>query len=91
MSDYKKKYEPINCSFHDVLLEKATFRKVTEITYHTVDGIQKQTKNIIKDVYTKSSEEFMLLDNGEVIRLDHIVSVDGALLPETSCNVKKKG
>lgn len=89
MSNYKKKYEPINCSFHDVLLEKATFRKVTEIVYHTTDGIQKQTKNVIKDVYTKRGEEFMLLDNEEVIRLDYIVSVDGVLLPETSCNIKK--
>jgi len=89
MSEYKKKYQPINCSFHDVLLEHATFRRRIEIVYHAIDGTRKESQNIIKDVYTKSKEEFMLLDDGNTIRLDHIVSVDGALLPETSCNISK--
>lgn len=88
MEKYKKEYQPINCSFHDILLEKATFRKTVEIIYYATDGTQKQSLNRIKDVFTKNSAEFMLLDNGELIRLDYIVSVDGIALPETSCNVK---
>lgn len=89
MSTYKKKYEPINCSFHDVLLENATFRKRITIVYNEIDGTQKEGNNIIKDVYTKNSEEFMLLDDGEIIRLDHIVRVDGLLMPKTGCNITK--
>jgi Rho-binding antiterminator len=89
MSAYKKKYHPINCSFHDILLENATFGKNIAIIYNEVEGTRKESNNIIKDVYTKNSEEFMLLDDGKIIRLDHIVSVDGVLLPETSCNISK--
>lgn len=90
MSEYKKKYKPINCSFHDVLLEKATFRKRIVIVYNEIDGTQKEGNNIIKDVYTKNSEEFILLDDAKIIRLDHIVSVDGLLMPETACNISKR-
>jgi Rho-binding antiterminator len=89
MSEYNKKYEPINCSFHDILLENATFRKRILIVYYELDGAKKEGNNIIKDVYTKNKEEFMLLDDGKIIRLDHIVSVGGILLPETSCNISK--
>ncbi len=89
MSDYKKKYEPINCSFYDVLLEKATFRKQVEIVYYTKDGEKETCKDIIKDVYTKNGEEFMLLKSETIVRLDHIYSVDGVLLPKTSCNIPK--
>ncbi|BDS09409.1 hypothetical protein [Aureispira anguillae] len=88
MENYKRKYQPINCSFHDLLLEKATFRKTVEIIYYSVNGTRQETSSIIKDVFTQKSGEFMLLSNEELIRLDHIVSVDGVLLPETSCNIQ---
>jgi len=89
MSEYKKKYQPINCSFHDILLEKATFRKKIILVYYEINGTKKEEHKTIKDVYTKNKEEFILLDDDKIIRLDHIVSVDGVLLPETSCNIAK--
>lgn len=90
MSEYKKKYEPINCSFYDVLLENATFRRRIVIVYNEMDGTQKEGNNIIKDVYTKNGEEFILLDDAKIIRLDHIVSVNGLLMPKTGCNISKR-
>lgn len=37
---------------------------------------------IIKDVYTKNKEEFLLTDDGTVIRLDYLLSVDGEEIPK---------
>ena len=78
-------YRPINCDFHDHLLDRATRRASVRVTYSTKDG--KVTKeSVIKDVYTKKGEEFMLLSTGNVIRLDHLIEVDGIPLPkDASC------
>lgn len=80
-------YIPINCGFHDLLLDRATRRSVVELVY--LVGGKPQTKHTtFKDVYTKQKEEFLLLSDGEIIRLDHIVSVDGVELPrDNSCKV----
>ncbi|MEM1326264.1 MAG: hypothetical protein AAGI23_09940 [Bacteroidota bacterium] len=75
-----QKYTPIACSFHDILLDRATRRRVVDIAYTDVDGNIKSTTAIIKDVFTKEGEEFMLLDNELTIRLDFLVSVDGEAL-----------
>ena len=76
----KKQYIPINCGFHDLLLDRATRRSVVVLEYVVEE--EKRTKEaIFKDVYTKQKEEFLLLKDGEIIRLDHIISVDGVQRP----------
>lgn len=84
MSGAEKTYKPINCEFHDKLLDKATLKKACEITYNATEG-QKTTIDIIVDVYTKNKAEYMQLSQGLIIRLDHIISVDGDVLPDSNC------
>lgn len=81
-----QKYRPIDCNFHDLLLDRATRKSIVDLEYISLKG--KQVKQIIiKDVYTKQGEEFLLMKSGETIRLDQIVSLDGIVLPENkSCN-----
>jgi len=73
----KKKYIPIDCGFHDLLLDRATRRSVVELEYLDSNAQATTKATVIKDVYTKQKEEFLLMDDGEIIRLDQIVSVDG--------------
>ena len=80
-------YQPISCSYHDILLEKATFRKRCTIVYHDAAQQPLQVEAIIKDVYTQAGAEYMLLDNQQIIRLDYIVSVDGQVRPDSSCAI----
>jgi len=75
MSNYNTPYQAINCSFHDVLLEKATFGKVQNIQYMTPDQKKVVLDERIIDVYTKSGSEYMVLENRITIRLDHIIAV----------------
>ncbi len=75
-----KTYTPIDCNMYDILLAKATLRANCNIKYYSKNGDTAQIKARIIDVYTKANEEFMLLDNGQVIRLDEIESVDEVLI-----------
>ena len=80
-------YKPINCNFHDILLDRATRRVVVKLAYHS-SGELSTKETIIKDVYTKSGEEFLLMGDEEVIRLDQISSVDGIPLPkDNTCHI----
>jgi Rho-binding antiterminator len=74
-----KTYKPIDCNMYDVLLEKATLKKECNIVF-TTDEKTITTTAIIVDVYTKAKEEFALLNDGTIIRLDRIVSVDGVMI-----------
>jgi Rho-binding antiterminator len=74
-------YKPINCDYYDVLTEKAVLKLYCKIQYFT-DLHEFVTINaVIKDIFTKSGEEFMLLATGELIRLDRLVSINGELTP----------
>lgn len=76
-------YKPINCNLYDVLLAKATLKKECLITFISNEKKETTTATIV-DVYTKTKEEFMQLNNEMHIRLDKIISVDGVMINETS-------
>lgn len=77
----EKSYTPIDCNFHDALLEKATIKKYCKIQYFTEIRELITTQSIIKDIFTQNKVEYMLLATDELIRLDKIVSVDGVVSP----------
>ncbi len=81
-----KPYQPISCDFHSELELFALRKQPVEITYRslaptTADESSETTIcEAIKDLYTRNSEEFLLLPDGTEIRLDQLVSVGGKVL-----------
>ncbi|UTW60816.1 hypothetical protein KFE98_12350 [bacterium SCSIO 12741] len=75
-------YTPINCTFHDKLLDLATLRKVIEIHYLDPDEKEQVVEDRIVDIYTRKGEEFMVLHSGIKFRLDYLISADGMPLSE---------
>lgn len=73
MSDYI----PINCSYYDELEAIATLRRQVEVIYYADDHLHRLSRVRIKDLFTKNKEEYIVLDSGHTIRLDHLVKVDG--------------
>lgn len=73
-------YQPISCNFYDHLEATATLRK--RVIIHYLDQLGKQTSVLarIKDFLVKDKVEYMILDNGQTIRLDHLLAVDGEKL-----------
>ena len=76
-------YIPINCSYYDELEAAATQAKIVKLIYRDQSG-EKQLDIRIVNLYTKNKEEFMVLENGLEIRLDHLLSIDGKT-PPMSC------
>lgn len=74
-------YHPVASSFYDILQEAATRRTYSKIQYYTEIREFLTVSAIIKDIYTKNGEEFLLLSTGENIRLDRIVRINDHLAP----------
>ena len=88
MNKENKAYEPISCSFHDLLLAKATLQEKVEVAYRLLGGGDTLVQAVIQDVFTRDKEEFMVLDNGDCIRLDRIIRVnDQFLAGANSCRI----
>lgn len=77
----QKDYKPIDCSFHDVLLAKATRKEKCRFVFALAADDVRHIEGKILDVYTKAGEEFMQLDNGQTFRLDSLKQLDGLLAP----------
>jgi Rho-binding antiterminator len=73
-------YQPISCNFYDHLEATATMRKRVIIHYLDTSGKETSILAKIKDLFVKEKVEYMVLDNGLTIRLDHILDVDGEQL-----------
>jgi Rho-binding antiterminator len=73
-------YIPINCSYYDELEAIATLKKVVTIVYSNEQGEEVSAVTRIINLYTRSKEEFMVLENGVQFRLDRLVSADGKVV-----------
>ncbi len=73
-------YEPISCSFHDELEILAMHRQACVIVFTGKDQATIQLTSTIVDVFSRDGEEFVRLADGEEIRLDRLISVDGKKL-----------
>ncbi len=74
-------YKPIDCNFYDVLEANATKKRYIRIHYFSDIQEFLTIDAIIKDLYVKEKVEYMLLNTGDEIRLDRLISVDGQTLP----------
>lgn len=79
MEQPTNKYQNISCSYYDQLEAFATQRTRCSIMFKE-EGNEQTTEGIIVDLFARDGAEYLKLDSGTVIRLDHIVSVNGITL-----------
>lgn len=72
-------YKPISCSFYDYL-EAFAVKKIDCIIVFNESGKPEQTTGIITDLFSKNKIEYLLLDSGKTIRLDHLIKVNDIAL-----------
>ena len=53
---------------------------VAEIIFRNEKGEETTISTKVKTLQTRDSEEFLILDNGDEIRLDKLVSMNGKVL-----------
>ena len=71
-----QKYQNISCSYYDQLEAYATKRTHCSVVYRA-DEKEQSTDGIIVDVFAKEGAEYLKLNNGIVIRLDQLISING--------------
>jgi Rho-binding antiterminator len=75
MIHQSEKYRSISCSYYDQLEVYATKRTHCSVVYR-IDEAEKTSEGIIVDVYAKDGAEYLKLNNGIIIRLDQLVSIN---------------
>jgi Rho-binding antiterminator len=73
----RERYTPVSCDFHDKLEALSTLNRQCHIIYRDESGAIQNLHGHIVDLYTENHAEFLKLNNGTVIRLDKIESVNG--------------
>lgn len=69
-------YRLVACSFHDELEAWATLRQTCQIIYRDAEGQEQTVTSKIIDVYAVNRADFIKLQDGTIIRLDHLMSVN---------------
>lgn len=88
-STMAKPYQPIDCGVYDQLEVLAMRRTVCQIEYSGTKGIRETIESPIVDVFAKSGEEFITLQDGQQIRLDRLLRLNGKPMNGT-CGVSDK-
>lgn len=72
-----EEYRPIDCGLYDRLEEAATLKRRVVIRYRDELGEISEIEGRIKDLQVRDGAEWMVLEDGVMIRLDHILAFDG--------------
>lgn len=75
-------YQPISCDFHDLLEDLATTRRQAQVRFLDDDGAVQHRHAGVSDVYARDGAEYLLLSNGEQVRLDRLLAVDKSHLSD---------
>jgi Rho-binding antiterminator len=75
-------YQPIDCNYYDRLEAWATMRTICKIVFRDEEGKEQDVTARIEDVYALNKVEYLRMDNGLVIRLDSLLSVNNIPLPD---------
>lgn len=80
----ERKYNPINCSYYDRLEAWATTKKTCEIAYKNGDSISFVSTKIL-DLNLWDGIEYLEGENGFLLRLDDLISINGIFLDQSNC------
>lgn len=81
MEEAEKIYQPIDCDYYDRLEAWATMHTVCLLVFRDEQGVEQTVSGRIEDLYALNKVEYLRMDNGLLIRLDQLLSVNGTPLP----------
>lgn len=71
-------------SVQDMLREYLTSGRMAEVVYRDGAGQICIAHDIIRDVFSRAGKDFILLGRGEMVGVDHVITIDGRF-PTVSC------
>ena len=81
MKEIKEQYEPIEPAFKEELIKYQEQRKFVRIHYFNEYHEYISKAAIIKEINWEAAGEFLVLNTGELVRLDKIVRFDEKPVP----------
>ncbi|AZT84710.1 hypothetical protein EHN06_14780 [Marinobacter sp. NP-4(2019)] len=69
--------QPVHWSIHEFLQEHLFSSRILEIVYRDDAGQVQIIHDVIRDLFSRAGQEFVLIGRGQMLRLDHVVMVDG--------------
>ncbi|SIN78737.1 hypothetical protein [Chitinophaga niabensis] len=81
MEGSEKIYQPIDCDYYDRLEAWATMHTICLLVFRDENGEEQTVSGRIEDLYALNKVEYLRMDNGLLIRLDQLLSVNGTPLP----------
>ncbi|MBS8240561.1 hypothetical protein DYI22_08580 [Marinobacter lipolyticus] len=69
--------ETIHWSIQQLLREYLFSGQLLEIVYRDDAGQVRIVHDVIRDLFNRAGREFVLIGRGQLLRLDHIVMLDG--------------
>ena len=69
-------YQPVACGFYDELGLRMLRGQTCTLVVDYGGEARSEIETTIEDVYTEGDAEYVRIEGGETIRLDHIVRVD---------------
>ncbi len=78
----KTEYQPINCDIYDHIEIFSMHNTVVEIEYRDESDQVLEIKTRILDTKVANKEEFIILENGQEIRMDYLIRIEDVYFPQ---------
>lgn len=75
-------YQPVGCAVQSVLRNFQQSGQLIELVYRDEAGQIQTVHEVVRDLFSRAGEDFMLTGRGKLVRLDHLILVDGQPLGE---------
>lgn len=70
-------YEPVSIAIEHLLARLVSVGDINEVVFRDEAGQVHQTHDVIRDLFVRAGESFLLLGRGQLVRLDHVFSING--------------
>ena len=76
-------YQPVECATRTLLTRVLMSHDVVEVVFRDESGQIQHYHDVIRDLFNRAGEEFLLLGRGQLVRLDHVVMINGHAVRQT--------
>lgn len=70
----------VHWSVRGMLVEYLTSGRLAEVVYRDSAGQIRMVHDVIKDLFSRAGQEYILLGRGNMVSLDHVITLDGRTL-----------
>ncbi|MEE3116541.1 MAG: hypothetical protein VX339_00425 [Pseudomonadota bacterium] len=67
----------VHWSVHTLLTEYLTSGRLVEVVYRDSAGQVCMVHEVIRDLFSRAGRDFVLLGRGNLVSIDHIITLDG--------------